>query len=80
MEEKSMDANLRKELMKKQVTEEELKRLHAQGLSNWEIAEAIYDTKFDRSDKQTWIFFTRVNRLRKKLELPRNLPDGRQVP
>lgn len=40
----------------------------------WDVTEEVYGVAFDHSDRSTWVFYSKVNRIRKKYNLPRVVP------
>jgi len=70
-----LDKDLRAKLLKQEVDEEQVVNLLKQGLSLWDTTEKIFGMEFDHSDRDTWIFYSKVNRIRKKHGLPLNKPN-----
>jgi len=72
--EKRMDPELREELKQVKLDEDQVVSLLKKGLTLWEVTEKVYGIEFDHSDRSTWIFYSKVNRIRKKYGLPLNKP------
>jgi len=69
--EKKLGKKERRKLMKIKLNKEKVKELFNKGLSIWEVTEEIYGRKFDHSDsKGTWIFYQKVNNIRKTQNIP----------
>jgi len=65
-----MDDAERDELKKVEVDEEQVVSLLKAGKTIWETAEEVYGVEFDHSDRKTWLFYSKINAIRKKHELP----------
>jgi len=76
--EKSMDPELREKLKQVKLDENQVISLLKEGLTVWEVTEKVYGVEFDHSDRDTWIFYSKVNRIRKKYGLPLNKPKVEQ--
>jgi len=65
-----MDKALRDKLLVKEIDEDKVVKLLKQGKTVWEVTEEVFGTKFDHSDRETWVFYSRVNRIRRKHGIP----------
>ena len=50
----------RKDLMKKEISVEQVVELSKAGLKRWPITEKVYDRVFDHADRSTWTFYQKV--------------------
>ena len=60
----------RNKFRKVKLDEKQVKELFAGGLGIWDVTETVYEFEFDHSDRKTWLFYQKVNNIRKKLEIP----------
>jgi len=59
-------------MMKRRFNDDDIKRIveHLkQGATVWQTTEWFYDFRFDHSDKKTWIFYQKINNIRRKFGL-----------
>ena len=63
----------REQLKKIKLNEDEVAEL-LKTMPIWDVAEKVYGREFDHSDRRTWIFYQKVNRIRHKRGLPRIVP------
>lgn len=69
-----MDPELRNQLKQVKLDEKQVVKLLKEGLTIWEVTEKVYGVEFDHSDRDTWLFYSKVNRIRKANNLPINRP------
>ena|SRR3972149_3482257 len=55
----------RKALMEIKIDKEQAKKLLDSGVSVWDVTEKLYGRQFDHSDRKTWVFYQKVNTIRK---------------
>lgn len=68
---KKLGEKERRKLMKIKLNKKIVKELFAKGLTIWQVTEEIYSRIFDHSDsKGTWIFYQKVNNIRKSEKIP----------
>lgn len=73
-----MDPELREELKKLDIDEDAVVKLltpdsdGGEGMTIWEATEATYGQEFDHSDRQTWLFYSKINAIRKRHGLKAN--------
>jgi len=59
-------------MMKVKLDEETVLAEIDNGLTLWQITEKLYDFDFDHNDKKTWLFYQKVNNIRRKNDRPIN--------
>jgi len=65
-----MTQKQRNKFRKVKLDETKVKELFAGGLSIWDVTTTVYGFEFDHADRRTWLFYQKVNNIRKKLEIP----------
>jgi len=68
-----MNIDIRKSMMKTVLNEDKIVEL-LKTKPIWDVTEQIYGVNFDHSDRDTWIFYSKINRIRRKFGLPRVVP------
>lgn len=69
---KSMDQEERERLKKIPIDEKAEKQVveDLKTMPIWDVTEKFYGQEFDHSDRQTWLFYSKINAIRKKAGLP----------
>lgn len=68
-----MSAKQRIILRKVKVDPVKVKALFDKGLNIWEVTEQYYGFAFEHGDRQTWLFYQKINNERKRQNLGRNV-------
>jgi len=67
-----LNSKTRKKLMKIKPDEDAVLAGLEAGKTLWQITEEIYNFEFDHNDKKTWLFYQKVNNIRRKHDKPVN--------
>jgi len=70
---KKLTPKVRKKLLAKKITPDAAKNITQwlkDGLTIWECTEKYWEFPFEHNDRKTWIFYSRINNLRHKENIP----------